>query len=146
MHRLHRPALAFEAAHRGIVVEADHQPVAGGARLGQHLDVAGMQQIEAAVGEADAQARAGATRASRSSSTDQSNTIFSSGARSAAGRRRARSSAGETVAVPRLPTTTAAAALAARIAASKSAPAASIAASTATTVSPAPETSRTLTG
>ncbi len=57
-----------------------------------------------------------------------------------------RSSATETVAVPRLPTTTAAAALAARIAGSNPVSAASIAASTATTVSPAPDTSRTLTG
>ena len=34
----------------------DHQPVAGRARAGQQLDVAGMQEIEAAIGEADAQA------------------------------------------------------------------------------------------
>ena len=51
---LHRPLLALQAPHRGVVVEADHQPVAGGARPGQQLDVAGMQQVEAAVGEADA--------------------------------------------------------------------------------------------
>ena len=59
---------------------------------------------------------------------------------------RERNSATVSVAVPRLPTTTAAAALAARIADSKSAFIASIADRTATTVSPAPETSRTRTG
>ena len=54
--------------------------------------------------------------ASCSSRTAQSNTIFSSGASVAAGNMRERSSATDTVAVPRLPTTTAAAAFAARIA------------------------------
>ena len=58
---------------------------------------------------------------------------------------RARSSAAETVAVPRLPITTEAAALAARIASSKSAPSASITDSAAATVSPAPDTSCTFT-
>ena len=105
-----------------------------------------MQEIEAAVGEADAQVlRAPLRRAARRASC-QSNTIFSSVA-SAAGRQDARAQlAADTVAVPRLPTTTEAAALAARIAASKSAPSASSTASTATTVSPAPDTSRTFTG
>ena len=56
-----------------------------------------------------------------------------------------RNSASETVEVPRLPTTTAAAALAARIAASNGAFIASSTAITAATVSPAPDTSRTLT-
>ena len=78
--------------------------------------------------------------------TFQSNTIFSSGASVAAGRMRARNSPAETVAVPCLPTTTAAAALAARMAGSKPALSASIDASTATTVSPAPDTSRIFTG
>ncbi len=59
---------------------------------------------------------------------------------------RERNSATVSVAVPRFPTTTAAAALAARMADSKSAFIASIADSTATTVSPAPDTSRTRTG
>jgi hypothetical protein len=35
---------------------ADDEPVAGGVRLGQELDVAGVQEIETAIGEADAQA------------------------------------------------------------------------------------------
>ena len=57
-----------------------------------------------------------------------------------------RSSAGVTMAVPFLPTATAAAAFAVRSAVSQSAPAASASDSAAATVSPAPETSRTLTG
>ena len=73
-------------------------------------------------------------------------TIFSSAASDACGRIFRRSSAGVTVAVPFLPTATAAAAFAIRNAVSQSAPAASVSASTAATVSPAPETSRTLTG
>ena len=73
-------------------------------------------------------------------------TIFSSAASDACGRIFRRSSAGVTVAVPFLPTATAAAAFAIRSAVSQSAPAASVSASTAATVSPAPETSRTLTG
>ena len=72
--------------------------------------------------------------------------IFSSGASDAAGRRRWRSSASVSVAVPRLPTTTEAAALAARIAGSNGAFIASNSAITVATVSPAPETSRTFTG
>ena len=144
VHLLHRPPSPFKRRSRSVAVEADDEPVAGGARLGQELDVAGVQEIEAAIGEADAQTPLRQS-ASRSSSTDQSNTIFSSGASEAAGRMRERSSAAETVAVPRLPTTTAAAALAARTAASivdlasRASPRA-----TATTVSPAPDTSRTL--
>ena len=50
----------------------------------------------------------------RSPATAGSNAIFSSAASAAAGRMRERSSEAVTVAVPRLPTTTAAAALAAR--------------------------------
>ena len=68
----------------------------------------------------------------------QSVTIFSSAASVADGKIRARSSDGPTVAVPALPTTTEAAALAARTADSKSAFAPSITPSTAATVSPAP--------
>jgi hypothetical protein len=83
--------------------------------------------------------------ASRSSSADQSNTILSSGASEAAGRMRWRNSESDTVEVPRLPTTTAAAALAARMANSYGVFIASSTAITAATVSPAPETSRTFT-
>ena len=56
LHRLHWAALAFQPGDRGVAVQAHHQAVAGRARAGQQFDVAGMQQIEAAVGEADAQA------------------------------------------------------------------------------------------
>ena len=56
LHRLHRAARAFKPGDRGIAVQAHHQPVAGRARAGQQFDVAGMQKIEAAIGEADAQA------------------------------------------------------------------------------------------
>ena len=72
--------------------------------------------------------------------------ILSSAASEACGRIFRRNSAGVTTAVPFLLTATAAAALAARIAVAQSAPDASTTASTAATVSPAPETSRTLTG
>src|SRR5262249_30556304 len=76
--------------------------------------------------------------AKRSSISDQSNTIFSSEASEAAGRMRERSSAADTQAVPGLPTTTAAAALAARMAGSEPARLASHAESTANTLSPSP--------
>ena len=82
----------------------------------------------------------------RSSATLQSNAIFSSDASAADGSTRERNSAGVTTAVPLLPTTTDAAALATRTAGSKSIPHASKTASVATTVSPAPDTSRTFTG
>src|SRR4051794_38972274 len=49
--RLHRTALALQPAHRGIAVETDNQPVAGATRRGQYPDVAGMQDVETAVGE-----------------------------------------------------------------------------------------------
>src|SRR5262249_43317873 len=52
---LNRPAVAFETRRRGIAVEPYDEAVAGGARFGQHPDMTGMQQIEAAVGETDAQ-------------------------------------------------------------------------------------------
>ena len=55
-----RPAIALEPLGRGVAVEPDHQPIAGGAGLRQQPDMAAMQEIEAAVGEADAQARRGA--------------------------------------------------------------------------------------
>ena len=53
-----RPTFALEPARRGVAVEPDHQPVAAGACLGQHLDVTRVNDVEAAVGEADAQALA----------------------------------------------------------------------------------------
>ena len=49
-------SVPFSRRHRGVAVEPDDQPVAGGARLRQHPDMAGMEKIEAAIGEADAQA------------------------------------------------------------------------------------------
>src|SRR6478736_6399917 len=48
---LNRAPLAFQSFHRGIAVETDDQAVAGAARGRQHLDVAGMQDVEAAIGE-----------------------------------------------------------------------------------------------
>jgi hypothetical protein len=53
---LDRTIRALQPPHRGVAVEADDQAIAGGARRGQHLDVAGMQDVEAAIGEANAQA------------------------------------------------------------------------------------------
>ncbi|CUU16974.1 hypothetical protein CDS [Bradyrhizobium sp.] len=52
---LNRAIGALQPPHRGIAVEADDQAIAGSARRGQHLDVAGMQDVKAAIGEADAQ-------------------------------------------------------------------------------------------
>jgi len=52
---LNRARLALQPLHRGVAVEAHDQPVAGAARRGQHLDVAGVQDIETAVGETDPQ-------------------------------------------------------------------------------------------
>ena len=108
--------------------------------------MAGMQDVEAAVGEADARPLAAPFGQPLFEHRPIEDDLL-------LGRERQRREVGggaaptaETVAVPRLPTTTAAAALAARIAGSKSQPAPSIAAITATTVSPAPDTSRTLTG
>src|SRR3546814_15013466 len=48
-----RPCRTFQAAHRGVAVEADDEAVAGGARLLQQGHVAGVQKVETAVGEAD---------------------------------------------------------------------------------------------
>jgi hypothetical protein len=47
-------ARAFQPTHRRIAVEAEHQPVALAARRVQKADMAGMQDVEAAIGEADA--------------------------------------------------------------------------------------------
>src|SRR5258707_9042744 len=49
--RNHRAALAFELFHAGVAIQADDQRVAEAARALQAANVAGMQQIEAAVGE-----------------------------------------------------------------------------------------------
>src|SRR6266851_4749728 len=52
---LDRPAVAFEPRRGCIAVEPDYEPIAGGTRLDKDADVAGMQEIEAAVGEPHAQ-------------------------------------------------------------------------------------------
>src|SRR4029077_3756905 len=48
--------LAFQPHARSVAVEANDQAIAGGTCRGQNLDVAGMQDIETAVGETDPQA------------------------------------------------------------------------------------------
>ena len=53
---LHRPGFAPQATDAGIRIQADHQPVALTARLLQQVDVAGVQQVETAIGEANAPA------------------------------------------------------------------------------------------
>src|SRR5260221_13073644 len=52
---LNRAPLALQPLCRGVAVQADDQAIAGAARPGQNLDVAGMQNIEATVGESDTQ-------------------------------------------------------------------------------------------
>src|ERR1700682_3667186 len=52
---LNRTPLALQPLHRGIAVQADNQAITGAARRGQNLNVAGMQNIEAPVGESDSQ-------------------------------------------------------------------------------------------
>ena len=54
---LNRAGVALEAAHRGVVVDGDDEPIAEGAGLLQIGDVAGMEQVESAVGHDDALAR-----------------------------------------------------------------------------------------
>ena len=104
-----------------------------------------MQKIEAAVGEADAQALPPPFGEALVEQRPVEHDLFLR--RERRRRQNARAQFGaESVAVPRLPTTTEAAALATRMADSKSACIASSTASIATTVSPAPETSRTFTG
>ena len=53
---LHRAAFTLEPFDRGVAVEPDDKPIAGATRLGQQPDVAGMQEVKASVGKADAQA------------------------------------------------------------------------------------------
>src|SRR5258708_27587689 len=53
---LNRTPLALQPFHRRIAVQSDHQPVTGATRPGQYLDLAGMPDIETAVGETDPQA------------------------------------------------------------------------------------------
>lgn len=52
---LHRPLGTLQTPHRRIAVETDDQAVARGARLCHHAHMTRMQNVEAAVGEADAQ-------------------------------------------------------------------------------------------
>ena len=47
---------AFEAADAVVGVQCDDEAVAGGAGLGEEGDVAGVEDVEAAVGEADGEA------------------------------------------------------------------------------------------
>src|SRR5690242_10683490 len=53
-----RTAFAFQPRGGCVAVKTDHEPIASGAGFGQQLDVTAMQQIEAAVGEPDAQSMA----------------------------------------------------------------------------------------
>ena len=106
--------------------------------------MAGMQDVEAAIGEADASALRPSRRRPAASAAAASRMASWLGSRSVRGetaRRRVRPTV--SLAVPRLPTTTPAAALAMAAAAARSAPAASASANAAITVSPAPETSNT---
>jgi len=144
---LHRPAGAFEALDGCIAVEPHDKMVACATRLRQQFDVPGMQQIETPIGKTNAAiplrpqfrqllvedrpivddlflARQGRSR---------------QGTRPQFSDRHSRDTAF-------LPTTTDARRIGGSHRCSRSMPAASITDSVATTVSPAPETSRTLTG
>jgi len=46
MHILDRPLRPLEPLDRGIAVESDHQPIARRARLGEHVDMTGMENVE----------------------------------------------------------------------------------------------------
>jgi len=50
---LNRAPRAFSRLAEASLFQADDQAIAGAARRGQNLDVAGMQNIEAAVGESE---------------------------------------------------------------------------------------------
>jgi hypothetical protein len=52
----YRTTFALELANAGVAIEADDQDVAQGASLLEAANMAGMQQVEAAVGEDDAAA------------------------------------------------------------------------------------------
>src|SRR5579859_982534 len=52
---LHRTAITLQPPYRCVAVETDDQPIAGAPRRGQDLDVAGMQDVETTIGEADPQ-------------------------------------------------------------------------------------------
>src|SRR5438105_4907456 len=58
LSRIDRSSFALEPRGGRVAVEADHEPVARGPRFSQQLDVPAMQEIEAAIGKADAQAMA----------------------------------------------------------------------------------------
>src|SRR5690606_12556266 len=55
---LDRPARSLETPGRGVAVQPYDQAITCGARFGEHFQMAGMQEVEAAIGEADAQSRA----------------------------------------------------------------------------------------
>ena len=52
---LQRPCRSLQPLHRGVGVQGDDQPVAACPCLGQQPDMAGVDQVEAAIGEADPQ-------------------------------------------------------------------------------------------
>ena len=49
---LHRASIPFQAAHRGIAVNAHHQPVSGTGGAGQEVKMARMQHVKTAIGKA----------------------------------------------------------------------------------------------
>ena len=80
-------APALQLCHRMIAVQSDDQSVASRARFSQQPDMARMQEIEQPLVDPIRSPGGAIPRAARSS-TDQSNTTFSSEAREAAGRTR----------------------------------------------------------
>src|SRR5690349_11673703 len=58
LSRINRASFALESRGGRVAVEANHEPVASSSRFSQQLDVPAMQEIEAAIGKADAQAMA----------------------------------------------------------------------------------------
>lgn len=54
LYRLHGTIGAFQAANRGVTVQADDETITRGTRAGQQFDMPRVQQIEATVGKPDA--------------------------------------------------------------------------------------------
>ena len=120
LYRLHGTAGTFQSRNRCITIEAYNQSDRSRPRACQQLDVPGMQEIEAPIGEPDPQTLFPPFVEMLVEYSPIENNLFLR--RQCRRRQYPRAKLGDSsVAVPRLPTTMAAAAFAARTADSKSA-------------------------